>query len=118
MRFRVTPCGLSCGAALGVGMGEERLLEGAEDKVTACDVCVGAVEGVWLAGWLDSAVKIGDGIGCNTLCSTSISLMACRLAISKGSSVLASNSRILNSPSNFIGGSMLTFIPEVDLGLS
>ena len=99
-------------------MGEERLLERAEDKVTARDVCVDVVEGEWLAGWLDSAVKTGDGIGCNTLCSTSISLMACRLAISKGSSVLASNSQILKSPSDFIGGSMVTSIPEVDLGLS
>ena len=56
MRFGVTPCGLSCGAALGVGMGEERLLEGAEDKVhvTACDVCVGVVKQVWLVGGLDS----------------------------------------------------------------
>ena len=35
-------------------MGEERLLEGAEDKVTACDVCVGVVKQVWLVGGLDS----------------------------------------------------------------
>ena len=40
MGFCVTTCGLSLGA-LGVGIGEERLLEEAEDKVTACDVCVG-----------------------------------------------------------------------------